>query len=76
MTMIVSDQLIEQLSAACEKLQRARDAYDARIAQAGTSHFSRAATIRRQLNLDVLLTELERHLAKVERVKLRRNAPD
>ena len=67
-----SDKLMERLNAACDKLQQARNEYDARIAQAGTSHFSdRAATIRRQLKLDVLLTELECHLAKFERIKLR-----
>jgi hypothetical protein len=39
----MSDLLIEQLNAACDKLKRARAEYDERIAQAGSSHFSSTA---------------------------------
>jgi hypothetical protein len=74
--MSISYQLIEQMCAARDKLVRAIDEYDARIARAGISHFSDTArAIRKQLRLDVLLTELEHHLAKLERVRLRRDAP-
>jgi hypothetical protein len=65
--MIVSDQLIEQLSAARDKLQQARDEYAAWIAQTGSSHGSnRAAAIRREVKLELLLSELNRHLAKLD----------
>ena len=68
MTMIVSDKLIEQLSAARRDLERAIAEYDSRIAQSRSrSHFSsEAAAIRKELKLDVLLVELNRHLAKIE----------
>ena len=46
--MIISDLLIEQLNAACDRLKRAHAEYDDRIAQTGSSHFSTtAAAIRR-----------------------------
>ena len=55
--MIVDDRLIEQLNAANDELKRARAEYDARIAQTGSSHFSdTAAAIRRELKLDLLLS--------------------
>ena len=75
MTVMFSDLLIEQMTAARDKLVRAIDEYDSRIAELGTSHFSDTArVIRRQLKLDVLLIQLERQLAKMERVKLRHDA--
>ena len=76
MTMIVTDQLIEQLSVSRSNLERAMAEYDSRIAQTRSrSHFSdEARAIRRELRLGVLLAELERHLAKFERDKLRRDA--
>ena len=71
--MIIGD--IEQMCAASDKLVRAMDEYDARIAKAGTSHFStEAASIRVELRLAALLAELDLHLAKVARGKLRRYA--
>lgn len=71
MTMIVSDKLIEQLGVARSKLERAMAEYDLRIAQTRSrSHFSDEATsIRKELRLAVLLAELDRHLAKIERIK-------
>jgi hypothetical protein len=67
--MIVSDQLIEQLTAASDKLKRAWAEYDLRIAEAGASHFDdTAAAIRRELKLDLLLSELNRCLARIGHV--------
>ena len=67
--MIVDDRLMEQLNAACDKLKRARAENDARIAQTGSSHFSdRAAAIRRELKMDLLMAELDRCLARVGHV--------
>jgi hypothetical protein len=65
--MIVSDQLIEQLRAARIALERANAEYAAWIERTGSSHGSdTAAAIRRELRLDVLLSELNRHLAKLD----------
>ena len=65
--MIVSDQSIEQLKAARIALERANAEYAAWIKRTGSSHGSdTAAAIRRELKLDLLLSELERHLAKLE----------
>ena len=67
--MIVDDRLMEQLNAANDKLKRAWAEYDARIAQSGSSHFSdTAAALRRELKLDVLLSELNRCLARIGHV--------
>jgi hypothetical protein len=67
--MIVDDRLMEQLNAANDELKRAWAEYDARIAEAGTSHFSdTAAAIRRELKLDLLLSELNRCLARIGHV--------
>ena len=67
--MIVDDRLIEQLNAANDELKRAWAEYDARIAQTGSSHFSdRAAAIRRELKLELLLVELNRCLAGIGHV--------
>ena len=73
--MIVSDQLIEQLKAARIALERANAEYAAWIERTGSSHGSdTAAAIRRELKLDLLLLELNRHLAEIDRVALRPNA--
>ena len=66
--MIVSDQLIEQLKAARIALERANAEYAAWIAQTGSSHGSdTAAAVRRELKLELLLSELNRHLARIDR---------
>jgi hypothetical protein len=75
MTMIDSDQSIEQMCAARDRLVRAMNAYDLWIAETGSSHFSNEArAIHVELRLSALLAELDRHLAKVARGKLRRYA--
>ena len=75
-TIIINDQLMEQMCAASDRLVRARAEYDARLKETGSSHFSdTAALLRRQLRLDVLLKDLERHLARFERFNLRSDAP-
>jgi hypothetical protein len=72
---IVSDRSIEQLKAARIALERANAEYAAWIAQTGSSHGSdTAAAIRRELKIDLLLLELNRHLAEIDRVALRPNA--
>ena len=66
--MIVSDRSIEQLKAARIALERANAEYAAWIAQTGSSHGSdTAAAVRRELKLELLLLELNRHLAEIER---------
>lgn len=74
--MIGSDQMIEQMCAARDRLVRATAEYDARIAQTRSrSHFSdEAQAIRKELKLGALLAELDHHIAKVARGKLRRYA--
>jgi hypothetical protein len=69
--MIISYQLIEQLSVARGNLERAIAEYDSRVARTRSrSHFSdEALAIRRELKLGVLLAELDRRLATIERVK-------
>jgi hypothetical protein len=70
---IISDLSIEQLNRACDKLKRASEEYDARIAEAGASHFSTtAAAIRRELKMDLLRAELDSCLARVGHVDQRR----
>ena len=67
--MIVSDRSIEQLNAARIALERANDEYAAWIKRTGSSHGSDAAAdVRRELKLDVLLSELNRHLARIGHV--------
>jgi hypothetical protein len=67
--MIVSDRSIEQLKAARIALERANAEYAAWIAQTGSSHGSdTAAAIRRELKLELLLSELNRHLARIDHV--------
>lgn len=67
--MIVDDRLIEQLNAARIALERAQDEYAAWIKLTGSSHGSdTAAAIRRELRLDVLLSELNRCLARIGHV--------
>jgi hypothetical protein len=66
--MIISDQLLEQLNAARIALERANAEYAAWIKRTGSSHGSdEAVAIRRELKLDVLLSELNRHLARIDR---------
>ncbi len=66
--MIVSDRSIEQLKAARIALERANAEYAAWIAQTGSSHGSdTAAAVRRELKLELLLSELNRHLARIDR---------
>ena len=73
--MIISDRSIEQLNAARIALERANAEYAAWIKRTGSSHGSdTAAAIRRELKLDLLLLELKRHLAEIDRVALRPNA--
>ena len=67
--MIVSDRSIERLKAARIALERANAEYAAWIAQTGSSHGSdTAAAIRRELKLDLLLSELNRCLARIGHV--------
>ena len=67
--MIISDQSILQLRAARIALERASDQYAAWIKRTGSSHGSdTAAAMRRELKLDVLLSELNRHLARIDHV--------
>jgi hypothetical protein len=67
--MIISDQLLEQLNAARIALERAHDEYAAWIKRTGSSHGSdAAAAARRELKLELLLSELNRHLARIDHV--------
>lgn len=67
--MIISDHSIKQLNAARIALERAHDEYAAWIKRTGSSHGSdTAAAVRRELKMDLLLSELNRCLARVGHV--------
>lgn len=59
-TIVINDQVTEQMCAARDRLVRARAEYDARLKETGSSHFSDTATLlRRQLRLAPLLADLD-----------------
>jgi len=67
--MIIDDRLMEQLKAANDELKRAWAEYNTWIKRTGSSDFSdRAAALRRELKLDLLLSELNRCLARIGHV--------
>jgi hypothetical protein len=66
--MIFDDHSIKQLNAARIALERANAEYAAWIKRTGSSHGSdTAAAVRRELKLELLLSELNRHLARIDR---------